>query len=213
MTALQRLREVYASADFATQFLEAAIRKADVNLITEQKIDPLLTIFNPPATQPQAPTPPPDADINTYSYMTSTGPDLVPDSTNLESITTPPASLENESAPQEPAVGQSGLDFMTFTQDTLDNSKPLDFDALINFDETLEGGVDMSLGTRGENGGFMIDVDWMPDERGGAGGGTRQQRLDTKTAHQEHFEPERQYGEDQERNIRGYAIAASYDDE
>ncbi|KAI5307103.1 hypothetical protein KEM56_004447 [Ascosphaera pollenicola] len=32
MQILQRLREIYFSADFASQFLEAAIRKADINL-------------------------------------------------------------------------------------------------------------------------------------------------------------------------------------
>lgn len=52
MRILQRLREIYASADFATSFLEAAIRKAGIQLTVAPQDVQSSRSRNPPATTP-----------------------------------------------------------------------------------------------------------------------------------------------------------------
>ena len=76
MRILQRLREIYASADFATSFLEAAIRKAGIQLTVA-----------PQDVQQTQPTMNPTAD-------TTTSPSHMPDPTaRLSTLTPPPDSL------------------------------------------------------------------------------------------------------------------------
>lgn len=76
MRILQRLREIYASADFATSFLEAAIRKAGIQL----------TVAPQDVQQTQPP-------MNTAAD-TTTSPSHMPDpTTRLSTLTPPPDSL------------------------------------------------------------------------------------------------------------------------
>ena len=76
MRILQRLREIYASADFATSFLEAAIRKAGIQLTVA-----------PQDVQQTQPT------MNTTAD-TTTSPSHMPDpNTRLSTLTPPPDSL------------------------------------------------------------------------------------------------------------------------
>lgn len=70
MRILQRLREIYASADFATSFLEAAIRKAGIQL----------------TVAPQDVQQPPPVNTDTASST-------MPDPTRLNTLTPPPDSL------------------------------------------------------------------------------------------------------------------------
>ncbi|KAL2827645.1 fungal-specific transcription factor domain-containing protein [Aspergillus pseudoustus] len=62
MRILQRLREIYASADFATSFLEAAIRKAGIQLtVPPQELQNRATNNNKATSRASALTPPPDS--------------------------------------------------------------------------------------------------------------------------------------------------------
>ncbi|KAL3494218.1 fungal-specific transcription factor domain-containing protein [Aspergillus germanicus] len=62
MRILQRLREIYASADFATSFLEAAIRKAGIQLtVPPQELHSRATNARDATSRASALTPPPDS--------------------------------------------------------------------------------------------------------------------------------------------------------
>ena len=84
MRILQRLREIYASADFATSFLEAAIRKAGIQLTVApqdvQQTQPPVNTTNPANT--------------TATPATTTTSAQMPDpTTRLSTLTPPPDSL------------------------------------------------------------------------------------------------------------------------
>jgi len=175
MQILQRMREMYASADFATSFLEAAIRKANIQVTP--------TTRPPPPSKPDFPavevhrlhtlTPPPDT-------LTPSLP-ISADSTDpffTTATTTPPPSDESSTPSLHnfnydadgamPAGGASLTDLMNFSNnDILDKS--IDFDSLIDFDaddlfaqgEGEKAGNSLELGLHGEGGGFTLDgMDW-----------------------------------------------------
>lgn len=79
MRILQRLREIYASADFATSFLEAAIRKAGIQL----------TVAPQDVQQPQ----PPVSTTSPADTTSSTSPHIPDLSGRLNTLTPPPDSL------------------------------------------------------------------------------------------------------------------------
>lgn len=80
MRILQRLREIYASADFATSFLEAAIRKAGIQL----------TVAPRDVQQPQ---PPPVSTTSPADTTSTTSPHIPDLSGRLNTLTPPPDSL------------------------------------------------------------------------------------------------------------------------
>ncbi|KAF3484240.1 C6 transcription factor [Arthroderma uncinatum] len=154
MQILQRLREIYASADFATSFLEAAIRKAGVHISiepTEQDKQQKSKTEAPLNTL----TPPPDP---TPEYFIDPVLSLKSDLGNLEQpvdtnagivVSTPPHSASSENGslqninkeatvddilgastdPTEPSLAE----FMTLAHDA--DITQNDLDALINFEE------------------------------------------------------------------------------
>ncbi|KAK2865033.1 hypothetical protein FQN49_003979 [Arthroderma sp. PD_2] len=172
MQILQRLREIYASADFATSFLEAAIRKAGVHISIEPtdqdkqqkpKPEPTLNTLTPP------PDPASECFIDPALSLKS-------DLGNLEQpvdtvaagivVSTPPHSASSENGslrninqnttvddilgadtdPTEPSLAE----FMTLAHEA--DITQNDLDALINFEEnaatdffTTEDAVDVSL--------------------------------------------------------------------
>lgn len=117
MRILQRLREIYASADFATSFLEAAIRKAGIQLtVSPQDVQSSSASSHPPNQPTTSPdpfqstttavpsrlhtlTPPPDSlaqKIPDLTYPKLSGPSAGGRSTGDLFASTPPHSDESE---------------------------------------------------------------------------------------------------------------------
>lgn len=64
---MEKLREAYAAADYATGFLEAALRKAGINIHVDE--EPMLTVMKSVPVEFSAQTPPPESSM----YMPTTG--------------------------------------------------------------------------------------------------------------------------------------------
>ncbi|PGG95620.1 hypothetical protein AJ79_09945 [Helicocarpus griseus UAMH5409] len=156
MQILQRLREIYASADFATSFLEAAIRKAGIQVSTqvpqERPIQP--SALHLSTGRPNALTPPPDSLAEKLPDLTypSVAPGVAftqPDQPDLFYTSTPPPSVGSENgstsnirpdrfSDDTPVTGSGQSDtslteFMNLAHDADINQN--DLDALINFDD------------------------------------------------------------------------------
>ncbi|EZF33974.1 hypothetical protein H109_03942 [Trichophyton interdigitale MR816] len=156
MQILQRLREIYASADFATSFLEAAIRKAGVHI----NIEPTEQEKQPQRVKPEQPvntlTPPPDpspecfidpvlslksdlgnveqpVDTSKLGIIVSTPPNSASSENgslqNINHDTTVDDILNTSTDPSEPSLAE----FMTLAHEA--DITQNDLDALINFDE------------------------------------------------------------------------------
>lgn len=158
MRILQRLREIYASADFATSFLEAAIRKAGISLNLSD-LDEHEPVATAETVRPAALTPPPEflaqkvPDL-TYpsSFNTPSAGFTIPAETthnrtlNPFDVATPPHSNSSENGSTQnlnPNLfkAQSDMslnDFIDLANDAEVTQN--DFDALLNFDD---GGVDL----------------------------------------------------------------------
>lgn len=163
MQVLQRLREMYASADFAYSFLEAAIRKANIEM------PPLETSLTQPSharapqesTQtygttmnPENPhktlTPPPELYESTFGYPEDS---LAETQMHMFAAPTPPHS--SGSIYSNNAMQVSAEDFdMSALENGGEFSKD-DFDALINFD----AGANVFVAEDGPGGD--LDMDWM----------------------------------------------------
>ena len=163
MRILQRLREIYASADFATSFLEAAIRKAGIqaNMSDGGGFD--MRRVNNAAAAAAALTPPPDSQqkpsegeeeegqeqmfpavamptmTTTTTFISQTGQSF--------SVSTPPQSEGSENGSTINLLGGGGggggvddpklglCEFMDLANNEAEMITQNDFDSLINFDE------------------------------------------------------------------------------
>ncbi|TKA68816.1 hypothetical protein B0A49_05829 [Cryomyces minteri] len=156
MQVTGKLRETYAAADYATAFLEAAIRKADISMPQQPNAarpEPVTTAealvdagrqmgFVPAGPDPRTLTPPPD------------GSDALSDddvARKLETFlaTTPPDSEHHEN---EHLQGIAVQDFEH------------DFDSLIDMEaagESFNFDESAFMAMQGEYGGFTLDIDWM----------------------------------------------------
>ena len=160
MQVLQRLREMYASADFAFSFLEAAIRKANIEMPPETGLGKpsqfSLTPGGPQfsyesANTVDALTPPPDL----YGSAPALPQALRAGATDgdIFSVTTPPRSNGSINSSNAKLASMHDID-MTNLDYSGEMSKH-DFDALINFD----AGADLFAA---ENGlGVDMDLDWI----------------------------------------------------
>ncbi|PCH08372.1 Transcription factor [Penicillium occitanis (nom. inval.)] len=157
MRILQRLREIYASADFATSFLEAAIRKAGISLNLSD-LDEHEPVATAETVRPAALTPPPESlaqkvpDL-TYpsSFNTPSAGFTIPAETthttlNPFDVATPPHSNSSENGSTQnlnPILFKAQPDMSLNDFIDLANDAEVtqnDFDALLNFDD---GGVDL----------------------------------------------------------------------
>ncbi|QSS62683.1 C6 transcription factor [Histoplasma capsulatum] len=158
MQILQRLREIYASADFATSFLEAAIRKAGIQVTTQvpqgRPVQPGAIRFS--TGHVDTLTPPPDSmtdKIPDFTYPSVTPnvhfaqvekkPDTFYTSTPPQSVGSengsinniPPDFFSDEAHVNGAEDSDSYLaEFMNLAHDADINQN--DLDALINFDDT-----------------------------------------------------------------------------
>jgi hypothetical protein len=180
MVVLEKLRDNYAAADYATQFLEAAIRKADLDISKEDatdRTDMAGDTVGWKALQPKKViaqnvsqlidagravrlTPPPDG--NQSSPFTN---DAMQVDSSIEtpqlSASTPPGSDSSHIPVEAPSALPNK---MMPIQGQFDEG----FDALIdysvvNFDGMEDWNFTLEEGMHGESGGFMMDMDWMKD--------------------------------------------------
>lgn len=175
MHILNKLRDIYAAADYSTAFLEAAIRKAEITLPkpgmeyggSANTISGMLHAgkraaaarMNPPAAaaaNASRLTPPPDASVHATEATAGgagIGDEYLAQRLNTFLASTPPHS-EDQNDGQE-IVEDSFFDMPDFEPD---------FDALVNLDAAgeafaLDDGAFPML--QGEGGGFTLDMDWM----------------------------------------------------
>jgi hypothetical protein len=166
MQVLQRLREIYASADFAFSFLEAAIRKANIEMPPET-----VSAKTPPSNLARgglqfsyesvhslnALTPPPDL----YGGVPSLPRGRWADTTDIDlfSVATPPHTDGSVNSSNANHMPTDEMDMMNL--DYSGEMSKSDFDALINFD----AGADLFAAEDGL--GVDMDLDWiaaMPNE-------------------------------------------------
>ena len=188
MLVLEKLRDNYAAADYAFQFLEAAIRKADIDVGRKGPTEhPGLVIpadgiqlkqFQPKkiaqnvshlmdAGRAARLTPPPDPNYgNSFGAPERAIQAFTGGTPQLTTASTPPGS---DSSSHGPIETSHGMDRMMQFDVQFDDG----FDALIDYGVEIEGMEDWTTtleeGMHGESGGFMMDVDWMKD--GGETGG------------------------------------------
>ncbi|KMU90354.1 cutinase transcription factor 1 alpha [Coccidioides immitis H538.4] len=159
MQILQRLREIYASADFATSFLEAAIRKAGIHVSTQilPEAPAKLATVAPAHTRLGALTPPPEAQSDKVSENTASSPQILsmptfsrPEEKGTVFASTPPHSVRSENGSTQNSRNDevfktdlfdssnddpepSLTEFMNMAHDAEITQN--DLDALINFDD------------------------------------------------------------------------------
>ncbi|KAL2012772.1 hypothetical protein VTN00DRAFT_297 [Thermoascus crustaceus] len=193
MRILQRLREIYASADFATSFLEAAIRKAGIQITVPPPPQPPQTRPTPNIDSTgrlNTLTPPPDSlaqkipDL-TYPNVTDTATPAFPpaEDSGMTFASTPPHSVGSENGSNKnlnPNISHhdaytiSHVDqemSLTELMDLANDAEVTqnDFDALINFDDAgadlfaAEDGLGLDAGMNGQSNDFNLDFCNMPD--------------------------------------------------
>jgi hypothetical protein len=194
MRILQRLREIYASADFATSFLEAAIRKAGIQLtVAPQDVQARSSSSFDAGARVDTLTPPPDSLAQKIPDLTYPKPAVagiarqsVDEGETLFASTPPPSDgSENGSTANinrnhhRDAFSIPNLDSELSISELMDLANDAevtqnDFDALINFDDA---GADfftaddhMNLNGSGPNSkgfGFTMDpINGMSDLMG-----------------------------------------------
>ncbi|EEP76800.1 cutinase transcription factor 1 beta [Uncinocarpus reesii 1704] len=159
MQILQRLQEIYASADFATSFLEAAIRKAGIHVPTQFSAETTVkpTTVAPSQTHFNALTPPPDVqhekgsdNTNSHSSIAALPTFSRPEETGPPFASTPPHSVGSENGSTQ-NVRNDDLFKMDLFASANTNPEPTltefmnmahdaditqnDIDALINFED------------------------------------------------------------------------------
>jgi len=166
MQVLQRLREIYASADFAFSFLEAAIRKANIEMppdTVSAKAPPSnlarggLQFSYQSGYSLNALTPPPDLYGGVPGLPRGRWADAT--DTDLFSVATPPHTDGGVNSSNDKHMPMDEMDMMNL--DYSGEMSKSDFDALINFD----AGADLFAAEDGL--GVDMDLDWiaaMPNE-------------------------------------------------
>jgi len=181
MLVLEKLRDNYSSADFATQFLEAAIRKADIDVVMSASrnnirhedvqaalsSDKVKELRERSKAAAMRRTPPPSSASDFAPDMNGSG--MTPMGFPIDNLHhaisahTPPDSDTTMSTHDVNDYGnlQSGMD-LTVYQDNVDLN---DF---LNFDPGLGNemwNVMPEQGAHGESGGFL-DMNWLDQAPG-----------------------------------------------
>ena len=163
MQALQRLREMYASADYAFSFLDAAVRKTSAQVSAAAAAASAMKVQfspNPPMIDqkkfsqgPLLLTPPPEA-MQTANLLLFNS-TLAPEERGLVAAYTPPgsdASVYSHETGGTAAVLTDLADEHEFDiRDGPDELTQCDFDALVNLEggadlfSTVEDGLDMNM--------------------------------------------------------------------
>ncbi|RDW89184.1 hypothetical protein BP6252_01216 [Coleophoma cylindrospora] len=164
MLVLEKLRDNYSSADFATQFLEAAIRKADIDVVMGRGQEKFrqAEMVRRQELQPDRRTPPPTSEeITSVQYHKPTM-QIDPLHNSITARTPPEHGEETISA--IPAAVHNGLP-LTQEVNILDTN--IDLNDFLNFDASNEmWNVPLEEGAHGESGGFMGDMNWIDQAPG-----------------------------------------------
>lgn len=193
MQVLEQLRDNYAAADFATQFLEAAIRKADIDVNMQPRTGagaaapckrPAQSVAQlVDAGRAACLTPPPDAGNVAFVIAAEGGEAKAFVATGCEgteghghglvfaSASTPPNSdaYSMNSSTADEGQGMLGFGVGAGQEDEEEGGFEDQFEALINFDGEGFGGdawagvLEEEVGMHGESGGFLVDMDWMKE--------------------------------------------------
>ena len=185
MLVLEKLRDNYASADFATQFLEAAIRKADIdvvmstsrNNIRQEDVQATLSSDKVRELREQARvaalrrTPPPSSEQDFRPDMHSCGMmDIgIP-------VGRPIDPLHNAISAHTPPDSDTTMsthdvnDYSHLNQhmdlNAVYNAENVDLNDFLNFDTGNDmWNVPLEEGAHGESGGFL-DLNWMDQAPG-----------------------------------------------
>lgn len=173
MQVMSKLRENYASADYSTAFLEAAIRKAEIQVPSRSHeqalgqrdadaqhmfgLDCQMNLIQPGIGTAVALTPPPEADANPVMVDIADGELL--HKVQLPLATSPPHSEDyNVTDSMHPALADTTM--------IMDKDLDLDFEAIINLDATSDDfsfDGDPLRAMHGESSGFAFDMDFMND--------------------------------------------------
>lgn len=163
MLVLEKLRDNYSSADFATQFLEAAIRKADIDVVMTRGAEHSknANIRKVQAMQASRRTPPPTSEempalqasmismakAQADPLHNSISARTPPETEEITFETPAPMSVPNQLPPTELNVMDSNIDLNDF----------------LNFDttNTETWNVRLEEGAHGESGGYMGDMNWF----------------------------------------------------
>ncbi|KAH8682908.1 fungal-specific transcription factor domain-containing protein [Tricladium varicosporioides] len=186
MLVLEKLRDNYSSADFATQFLEAAIRKADIDVVmssSREKIrhedvqaalgsDRVKELLQ--RSRANRRTPPPsgeDAAVQPDTQSSSMMDISIPafrqqdQVHNAISARTPPETDSNFVAPSQDQHQNHNTGFAHMTTAEFNAVYPtneVDLNDFLNFDTGNEmWNVPLEEGAHGESGGFMGDMNWL----------------------------------------------------
>ncbi|KAL9112988.1 MAG: hypothetical protein Q9227_002853 [Pyrenula ochraceoflavens] len=172
MKILHRLREMYASADYATSFLDAAIRKANITANGSSYGDDrkrlgnsALAVWNGEGRIGKSLTPPPESTAQfPLPFATVTD----GESQFLSAAATPPGS-EGQGSQGSPDIGGGDqtatlADLMNFAHEA-ELSMNDDFDDLINFEalSDMNWAVTDDGGAQGENGALAADMNWLSE--------------------------------------------------
>ncbi|KIM96082.1 hypothetical protein OIDMADRAFT_170745 [Oidiodendron maius Zn] len=189
MLVLEKLRDIYASADFATQFLEAAIRKADIDVTMRPSRDKFRQENNPPPSalnlekanelhrrsQAARWTPPLSDDH---------GPAFAPSSMHMGDIRIPTgdaatnindSNIHNSITARTPESEDAGSSFPKSILDFTSGGNTtggvsagdVDLNDFLTFDNTNElWTVPLEEGAHGESGGFVGDMNWVDQGTG-----------------------------------------------
>jgi len=180
MQVMQKLRESYASADYATQFLEAAIRKVDIQVslnITSDKQRRLPNLAGlVDVGRRTTLTPPPEdhvvrqsdgADIDVAVKFESSMASTPPDSEESEQALNPYLDLaakDNNKASLAIMILSTSNDLMASAVNDYDLDSFLNLeDAGDPFTFGEEEATGMPTSLHGESSGFTLDIDWMKD--------------------------------------------------
>ena len=176
MQIMHKLRDIYASADYSTAFLEAAVRKAEITLPQKpnEVKEPRNVITSAEGLmeagkrmnsgrEPDGLTPPPDAKSADGIANEQLSDADIAHKLNSYLATTPPDSEDQHNyddmdMDMASSLGLHSTDF-----------EP-DFDSMINLDAAgdtwlLEDGAYAAM--QGESSGFTMDIDWMKGMRDG----------------------------------------------
>lgn len=189
MQVLEKLRDNYASADFATQFLEAAIRKADIDAVMgnsgfrdrmrPEDVQATLTSDKVKELRERSRaarrTPPPSGeevkprlDFHGSGMMDMGIPIGRATEHNAISARTPPDSDTHtnftSTTTNDAFTPSNNINDVEFTMN-VNSGGDLDMSDFLNFDSTADlWTLPLEQGAHGESGGFMDDMNWVDQE-------------------------------------------------
>jgi hypothetical protein len=170
MLVLERLRDIYASADFATQFLEAAIRKADIDVMMRGSRDRLRQ-----ETRPETPQGALALDKATELRRRSAAARWTPPLSDdhdmpparVADIRIPADTLHNAISVRTPESEDAAAQPKAAGVDIGPTGYDVDINDFLTFDNGNEmWNVPLEEGAHGESGGFMGDMNWVDQAPG-----------------------------------------------